>query len=237
MVSRPSSPSPLPTRPPGSSARLKMTSASSPAPSSWCPQVRGPLGSQRGRWHVQVGQWAVEELRLASAKSREGCSEGRLAQPPLPHRTAAPGSHRGAGWQPRLHCGCHLLVAGPGLADQVGNGCGMWGTVRTAAGPYYREPGRRQRVGGFGGQARGRSKQRAIWFLRDLGKFMVPSSCCGFAHPWLYLTLTNTPSSPGMEPPGPWVGCSPVFLTGRSRHALRAPGRIMGCSPWQPLGR
>lgn len=62
---------------------------------------------------------------------------------PLPHRTPAPGTCLGAGWQPHLHCSCHLLGAGPGLVDQVGTGCGMWRPLCVD----HQEPGWRQRAG------------------------------------------------------------------------------------------
>lgn len=152
-----------------------MTSVSKAAPSRWCRQVRGLLGFQKGSWSFCVGGWEVEELHLAAAKSWEGIRREscllwpclREAQPRhlrFPHRTAAPGTHLYAGWQPHLHCSYHLRDAGLDQVDQVGNWCWMWGRSQNCGWPLWtnRSPGWREVGGRFVGQTCHQDMERAM---------------------------------------------------------------------------
>lgn len=143
-----------------------------------------------GQLALWVWQWETEELRLATVRSGEGrceaamplrpCLRAASSATPLPHRTAAPGGYCGADWEPHLHCSCHLLVARPGLVDQVGNGCKVWGHSEDGGWRMdHQEPGWRQRVVGLWDRAAAR--QRAMWLMRDLQisrrAYWVPRAC------------------------------------------------------------
>ncbi|XP_035966375.1 protein IL-40 isoform X1 [Halichoerus grypus] len=111
--------------------------------SSGSPPITYRLVGKDGSVHMQqrpsYGQPADFSFALPNMSTWLQCqAENDLSVQSSPFKLvppAAPGGHRGAGWQPHLHCRCHLLVAGPGLVDQAVTRRGRLGRV-LSGGPW-----------------------------------------------------------------------------------------------------